>query len=282
MSEYIVEHALVDLDGCLGVGPRFTKEMPLDLTDEMPTLRQFMEFMRGKEVRRSAVTGRSLIITRILIDLLMNDLPVAEHGTVLYDPRDPLRVKHLVDEDVTYSGLRDAKETLERFIAISGCYDDYLAKGFEFGTRHLHDNLHIYTVEVDPKTAENSEVVRRFLHSHVLPADVLEYIEGGQLRELTSRDAYDLMPAVSKRSGVEGMFRIRSIKPSRVLAVGDSYHSDGPVMELVADGKGYLLCPANSDDRLKELVRTQGEHGYVAGKPYFESTMEGLHHFLDQ
>jgi len=52
------------------------------------------------------------------------------------------------------------------------------------------------------------------------------------------------------------------------------------MMELF-DGMGYMVCPSNSDKRLKDFVASQRGRGYVAVREYFEGTMEGMRHFLE-
>src|SRR3989339_1724532 len=243
MTRSEINHAIFDLDGCLSSGSRFRKDPPLDFSSESPTVERFLEYMRAKPVRRSVATGRSLAITKALIDWMMNDLSVLEHGTVLYDPNVPDEHVQLVDDDESYASIREAKEALEKFIAgYQTTHDDAIVTSIASGFR-IHrrgDNLHILTYGVDPKERPNSEILREILHNEILPEKLKVYISEGKLIELVSKEAYDLLPAVSKKAGVERVVKVRKLDPSRTLIVGDSYHSDGPMMELF-DGMGYMV-----------------------------------------
>ena len=70
-----------------------------------------------------------------------------------------------------------------------------------------------------------------------------------------------------------------NIDTKDVIIFGDSYHSDGQMMKVITDG--VWVCPGNSDDRLKEEIKNRGKLGYVAEKPFFEGTMDAIHHFFD-
>lgn len=279
----IIEYAFFDLDGCLSAGQIFSKEIPPQLRQEFPTMGEFLEFMVPFPTRRAVATGRSLTISRVLIDLLMNDLSVVEHGTVLYDPKNPNQQRFLIAEVDKFYQLREAKEELERFIEGAGRFDEQITEHCQNNgvtVKRMRDNLHILTYEFEPQEMGNAKVIADFLETQAMPQQLLGYLDGGKLVRLTSRVAVDYMPAVSKRAGVEAVIKLKCLNPSSVMIVGDSYHSDGPMMEAVAEGRGYLVCPANSDDRLKDLVTAQGQKGYIAKEPYFKGTMEGLRHFL--
>lgn len=279
-----IEYVFFDLDGCLSRGKVFDKSLQPRLDEEMPTMREFMEFMKPIGVRRAAATGRSITISRAIIDALMDDLSVVEHGTILYDPISGSQ-QHIVDSIELYYSFRPAKECLERFAENACQFDDQLSSycaGYGVQVSHLGDNIHIYTVEFSPRLECNALLVADFLESRLMPTELVAHIRAGRIRRMTSNEAVDYLPPVSKKDGVAAVIKIKNVDPSRVLVVGDSYSSDSPMMMDVASGGGYLICPSNSDTRLKQFVSAHGCKGYVANKPYFGGSIQGLHYFFDR
>jgi hydroxymethylpyrimidine pyrophosphatase-like HAD family hydrolase len=282
-----IDRLFVDLDGCLNAGPEnggdiyFPKIQPFDWKPELRNVLELLKFRDSSGFSCHVVTGRSVKISDALIQLFANAPSVVEHGTVIYDFQDVIRERSLIDIDEQYRNLRKAKEELEVFISqTAASWLPELQRHFPGHTlRMLYDNLHIWTIEIAPADIEASEKLKKLINEMVLPVQFIGYIESGYLKELTSSLAYDLLPAVSKKTALESLIRIKRIDVSSSLGIGDSFHSDN-WLEVILQGGGVIGCPANSDLRLKDFIGSVNNRGFIASKGYFEGTREILEHFI--
>jgi len=286
MVERKVKRLFADLDGCFNAGPPqgdivFPKVPPFNWEPELLNIHEFLKFRNSYNITCHAVTGRSVKISEVLLQLLTNGPSVVEHGTMIYDPMDQIRERHIVEVDEEYSKLKQAKEELELFIAKEAPnLMPALQKHFpDHKLRMLYDNLHIWTIQIRPVGVESSQKLKKIIDEEVLPVQILRHIEKGYLRELVSSVALDILPAVSKKTALESLIRVKKYDVSEALGIGDSFHSD-EFLNIILERGGVVGCPANSDDRLKDLVRGAGDRGFVALKGYFKGSREILEHFI--
>ncbi len=275
-----IDRLFVDLDGCLSKGAAFPKIPPFDLKSENANILEFLEFRDLHELSCHAVTGRSVKISEALLQILTTAPSVMEHGTILYDGQNLI---HLIEFDKQYKGLKEAREELESFIAKTAPNWIPKLQGYfpQHSLRMLSDNLHIWTIEVYPADIDATKKLQALIREIVLPPQLIGHIKNGYLKELVSNGAYDLMPAVSKKAALESLIRIKKIDVSASLGIEDSFHADG-WLQTILQGGGVIGCPANSDERLKEIVREAGIRGYVANQGYFRGSMEILNHFIKE
>lgn len=287
MKDRKIDRLFIDLDGCFNAGPDkggdivFPKVPPFDWKPELPNILEFRKFRDFYGLSCHAVTGRSVKASEALLQLFTNAPSVVEHGTIIYDPRDVVRERHLIEADEKYHRLKEAKEELEFFIANTA--PNLIARiqhHFpEHTMRMLFDNLHIWTIEIRPTDLKIAKKLKELVNELVLPVNIIRHIENGHLKELVSNVAYDLMPAVSKKIALESLIRVKKINVSTSLGIGDSFHSDD-WLKIILEKGGVIGCPANADERLKELVGDAGERGFVAKESYFEGSKEILEHFI--
>jgi HAD superfamily hydrolase (TIGR01484 family) len=271
--------AVFDLDGVLSKGKVFSKDLSKDMLEgERENLKNFKDYMSQKNVPCVAVTGRSLEISKELMTY-MDDFSVCEHGTIVVDPK-TMDWYHLVDGEDKFSNLIEAKDRLESFIHLAEKFDEILLNAFpEEKIKRRDDNLHILTYEFE--SVEGEDFAMRLyteLYKH-LPHEIKLDLNNKDIVLKTCDMAIDLMPGVSKKEGLIHLLNKLNIDTKDVIIFGDSYHSDGQMMKVITDG--VWVCPGNSDDRLKEEIKNRGKLGYVAEKPFFEGTMDAIHHFFD-
>lgn len=283
-----IDRLFIDLDGCFNAGPEkggdivFPKIPPFDWKPELQNILEFLKFRDSYKLFCHVVTGRSVKISEVLLQLFTNAPSVVEHGTIIYDLQDSVRERHLIEVDEQYNRLKEAKDELESFIAKTapGWIPELQHHFPQHSLRMLFDNLHIWTIEIRPTDIKASESLKKLIDETVLPVQFIRYIENGYLKELISSVAYDLLPAVSKKAALESLIRIKKIDVSSSLGIGDSFHSDD-WLTIILEGGGVVGCPANSDTRLKELIHDAGERGFVAStKTYLEGSREILEHFV--
>ena len=278
----MIELGVFDLDGVISKESKFPKSQNSEevLEGQKDNLDILNNFLREKNVKKIAVTGRSLAITLPILDYTMDDLSVCEHGTMIYNPKTSEQY-HLADNDKRFSSLKRAKEVLEEFIEDAGRFDAELMKRYaRFDLKRMRENLHILTYEFHSK--EGDELAHRLYldlkERKILPEEVVRYINDGLLVFLPSSAAIDIKPNISKADGLRHVIDKLVVKPERMFIAGDSYHSDFDMMEAYPEA--MWICPVNSDDRLKWEI-SRKERGYVSRKPYFEGTMETLRELLD-
>ncbi len=287
MKNKQIDRLFIDLDGCFNAGSEkggeivFPKIQPFNWKPELQNILEFLKFRDSYKLFCHVVTGRSVKISEALLQLFTNAPSVVEHGTIIYDFQDSVRERHLIEVDEQYNNLKEAKDELESFIAKTapGWIPELQRHFPKHKLRMLFDNLHIWTIEIRPTDIKASKSLKKLIDETVLPVQFIKYIENGYLREIISNVAYDLLPAVSKKSALESLIRIKEIDVSSSLGIGDSFHSDD-WLNIILQGGGVIGCPANSDTRLKELVHDAGERGFIASKTYFEGSREILEHFV--
>ena len=270
--------AVFDLDGVLSDGETFSKDTTKAiLNGERENLDRWKRYMDEKGVPCVAVTGRSLEITRELL-AYMDALSVCEHGTMIVNPKTGGEY-HIAEGDDRFMSLVDAKNRLEEFIQHAGELDEHLNTRFDgVELKRMRDNLHILTYEFNSPRGED---FARELYSAVIkfmPLGLRSDLGEGRLVPKICDMALDIIPGVSKKDGLIHVLGELGVATKDVIVVGDSYHSDGEMMKGVPDG--MWICPGNSDNRLKRAVSSRGDRGYVAEKPFFEGTMEGLEYVL--
>ncbi len=275
-----IKYAVFDLDGVLSKGKQFSKDFSTDiLCGERENLDQCRIFLDQKGVIPIVVTGRSLKITEPIIDYCMNGHSVCEHGTMIVDKEEG-RTYHLIDREQKFKDLIKAKEHLEKFISCANKFDEILRQRFpKEKIDRKQDNLHILTYEFkSPKGKKFAKELYQYIHDKFFPKQIKEDLKKKHLLLKTCDMAFDIMPGVSKKEGLRHILTKLGINPEHVIIAGDSFHSDGEMMQAVENG--VWICPANSDSRMKLTIEARGEKGYVSTKPYFEGTMEGLKYFL--
>ncbi len=271
--------AVFDLDGVLSKGKVFSKDISKDILEgERDNLKVFKDYMSKKNIPCVAITGRSLEITKELMTY-MDDLSVCEHGTIVVNPK-TMDWYHLVDGEDKFSVLIEAKNRLESFIHLAEKFDETLLKSFpNEKIKRRDDNLHILTYEFESIEGEDF-AMRLYTELYkYLPHDIKLDLNNKNTVLKTCDMAIDLMPGVSKKEGLIHILNKLNVQTKDVVIFGDSYHSDGQMMEVITDG--IWVCPGNSDDRLKEAVKNRGNLGYVADKPFFEGTMDAIRQLFD-
>lgn len=289
MSHKEIELAIFDLEGVLSKGKIFAKNVDYPekiLNGERENLDYFNKFMHKRSIPKVAVTGRSLIITKPIIEYCMDNISACEHGCMIYNPKTNQEY-HLIDDEIKFKRMIKAKNSLERFIENSKKYDNLITQTFpEANIVRLTDNLHIITYEIFTKQGEKhpkgeifSKNIYKLLYGQIFDEEIKNYLSTGSLIPLFSQGALDIKPNISKADGLQHIISKLRVDTKNILVGGDSFHSDLEMMEVIENG--YWFCPGNSDDRLKKEVSNRGVKGYIAEKDYFEGAIEALHHFLD-
>ncbi|MDO8601097.1 MAG: hypothetical protein Q7R46_00265 [bacterium] len=282
-----ISTAYVDLDGCFNAGPEyggstfFAKSAPYKWELEIPNIRDFLRFRDFYRLDCHVVTGRSIKISEDLLRFFANAPSVIEHGTIIYDPTNGARERHITEFDQEqYGNLREAKDNLESFIVKTA--PNLMSKLQqllpECKLAMLYDNLHIWSVEIFPPALESVKKLQKII-GQLLPGSIIRNIQGGFLREMISRGAYEILPAVSKKVALESLIDIKKIDVSSSLGIGDSIHSDDWLKTILERG-GCIGCPANADEELKEIVTAARDRGFVSSKGYFLGSREILEHFI--
>ena len=93
------------------------------------------------------------------------------------------------------------------------------------------------------------------------------------MKVVKSKNAIDVMVDLNKGDGVKHILNRLGIKKENVLGIGDNYHSDVSMMEEC----GFVACPGNSDEKLKEYVRSK--NGYISEKECMKGVLDILEKF---
>ena len=102
-----------------------------------------------------------------------------------------------------------------------------------------------------------------------------ELIAEGSLITLASKGALDIQPPVTKETTARHVMNVYGVSPEEACYIGDSDHSDGPVISIIKIGAAV----ANADEQLKKRIRAKGKNGFISENPYTEGTIEALERF---
>jgi len=91
---------------------------------------------------------------------------------------------------------------------------------------------------------------------------------------VASEKALDIQPAVDKKGSILYVAKRYGLNLDESVGIGDSAHSDIPMLEAV----GYGACPSNSDQKIKDYVTRQGGRGYVSEGSYTDGLLEIFEH----
>ena len=266
-----------DLDGVLSKGEVFPKTTDFDelLHGQIKNLNQLSRFLKAKGIISIAITGRSLDITKPIIDKYMTGPSACEHGAVIYNPA-TFQHYHIADSDSRFSNQINAKNELEQFIESADVIsDDLILKFPNEGIKRLKENHHILTYEFKPSVScDFSKDLFQYLQENHFPSIILGHIEEGLLSVIYSNSALDIKPNISKADAILHILRELDVLEEEVLVCGNSFHSDFDMMRVIPNG--YWFGPANSDKKLKKAVKSHGSKGYISKGDYFQGTMETL------
>lgn len=142
--------------------------------------------------------------------------------------------------------------------------------------RWLSERENIVTFEMDQRTGEEFKQFVLFGEAELLTEEARRLIAEGSLITISSKGALDIQPPVTKETTARHVMSVYNVDPMRALYIGDSDHSDGPVVSIVKCGGAV----ANSDAALKVRVEAKGENGYVSPHSYTAGTLDILRHFF--
>ncbi|HTY44333.1 MAG TPA: HAD family hydrolase [Patescibacteria group bacterium] len=259
-----------DIDGCMG---NFVKsEYPF----KQDTSKNEEEFERIKKrivplaengILFGVCTGRSFYQADHIMSHTGHQGPsIFEMGNVIFEP--DRGVYNLFEE---HEKFRDKKEIIRRFIEwkkqMTENEKEIKDKFQDANLRQIKDRTCMLTYEFERNIGKELFI---FLVEK-MPDVVKQGIQDDVLTVLFSRNALDILPNINKGDAVSFLINKYNIDKKNVLAIGDSSHSDLPLLQSA----GMVACPDNADEEMKKYVL---EHnGFVV--PNSSST--GLLNILD-
>lgn len=190
--------------------------------------------------------------------LTKDTLIVAENGGVIYDPSSR---KTIVEDKF----LKDVKLLRSIFYNLYKKRSGFL-------------NFAGLTVWEEPKESlfclfpQSTDEV-----SH-LALTLKEIIAVNQLNlyVVENPDSVDvLQTGINKATGLLHICEWLGIDIQQIIAFGDSYNDQEMLSEV-----GFAISPANAKDKIKQIVKDKGDHGYLASKSCGTGVLEAVEHLL--
>ncbi|MBU0530142.1 MAG: HAD family hydrolase [Candidatus Aenigmatarchaeota archaeon] len=265
---------ICDNDGVFG---NFSKEVAPwdeDLGPHLEDLKRIREHVTNTGDTYSICTGRSLPSTRDIMRLTgINGPCMLEMGNLILSPGGDMY--RLVDTP-EYSHLRQSSDRLAEWGRYAAENEDNIfASLIDSGLRlrYLKDREHIFTWEITGSNFTGYQLYDALNNGYL--ECIRGDLESGRIAVLLSAKAIDFMPAINKGDAVRHVMNEYGFKAENVAAVGDSGHSDIPMMEPA----GYVACPSNADDATLDYVRGRG--GYVSDHSFADGTLDILR-YIDE
>jgi hydroxymethylpyrimidine pyrophosphatase-like HAD family hydrolase len=260
-----------DIDGCLGA---FSKPKYPDKQDLKYHLSSFEELrsvcQKMPEVKFGVATGRSIHESDNIIHLLnFTGYSICEMGNVIYSSE---KGGYLLYKNIDVS--EGCRKGIDKFIRWLGCVDlDNLSKQRfpNTGIYMLKDRVCMLTFEFQ-KSIGNELV--KWLYRFFIDDDIKDCIQQRHVKVVVSPNAVDIMPFLDKATALDHLADRYGIVLEQTLGIGDSYHSDYGFMKKC----GFAACPDNSDAKLKEMVRSKKEKGYVSDKVFIDGNIDIINH----
>ena len=264
----MIKAVFSDIDGCIGkfVKPRYPLKQ--DLNGNLRNLRLIKDKTEEfKDIMFGVATGRSYYHSDNIMEQSGHvGASVFEMGNVLFQPE--RGIYNLFEEHPKF-GLEEVKK-INEFIfwrnfmeskeeEIRGMFPDS-------DVRQMKDRTSMLTYEFGRNVGRKlyAEIKRH------MPASVKQSLREKILIVLFCDIAIDILPNLNKGEAIDYLIKQYGYDHREILGIGDSSHSD---LDLLR-GLGYIACPNNSDELLKQFVESR--NGFVAEGEYSSGLLEIL------
>ena len=266
-----IKLVISDLDNTLGKfeKPIYPGKQELGpYRDELEKIEKMIYYQEQRGVRHSICTGRSLYSAEPIVKKIKINTPsIFEHGTYIWIPEKNFGYR-LVEED--FPDFVEPSNQLEGWI--KDLDDNKVFDGLTNDFIRRKEDKHILSYEFH-------DVQPQYVYSRLetmMPSDVRHYIQEKKLINVLSISEINglttgvvhVMPNISKSDGVKHVLNMLKLKKEEVMGIEDSLHSGLPMLKEV----GYMACPANAQEQLKEYVRENG--GFISKGEYTEGWIQ--------
>jgi len=264
----MIKAVFSDIDGCIGkfIKPRYPLKQ--DLNGNLRSLRLIKDKTEEfEDIIFGVATGRSYYHSDNIMEQSGHTGPsIFEMGNVLFQPE--RGIYNLFEEHPKFS-LEEIKK-INEFILWKNFMEskeEEIRRMFpDSNVRQMKDRTSMLTYEFDRNVGMKlySEVKRH------MPASVKQSLREGILMVLFCDIAVDILPKLNKGEAVDYLLKQYGYYHREILGIGDSSHSDLYLLR----GLGYVACPSNSDESLKQFVKSR--NGFIAEGKYSSGLLEIL------
>ncbi len=282
-----IKAIITDVDGVI-VGEKIGFNSPYP----HPAVIERLRAIRESGIYISLCTGKPYrSVEKIITDARLNDLHIADGGSVVIDPMDSFVLKkHVIDKQAAHEVIKafvDNKAYTEFYTL-----DDYfIQQDFQSETTKLHNHVLQFDVSLVDDLAEESkqhdvvkimpiadnesdkarlaEIFEPFKDRLTLSWGIHPIALPRQFGIITAKD-------VSKRQAALEIAEKYRIDPGEILGIGDGT-SDWQFIEQC----GYGAAMGNASKELKDLVTTKGpDRSFVGGHVDENGILAILDHFF--